>query len=184
MTSGLKHKLDYDDLQAIPPDRLRYELAEGDLHVTPAPSPQHQWTGKQLQRQLEAYFEGRNLGHVYDAPIDVVLSRQDVFEPDLVVVTDPSIVTSRAIEGVPTLVVEVLSASTASYDRTTKSRRYAEFGIDHFWIVDIRNSTLECYRRTTRGRYDILARLEGDTTWEHPDFPGLMISTAPLWTKV
>ena len=184
MTSGLKHKLDYDDLQAIPPDRLRYELAEGALHVTPAPSPQHQWTSKPLQRQLEAYFEAHALGRVYNAPIDVVLAHQDVFEPDIVVVTDPSLVTRRAIEGVPTLVVEVLSTSTSSYDRTTKSRRYAHFGIDHFWIVDIENSTLECYRRNTDGRYDILVRLEDDTVWEHPDFPGLTISTAPLWTKV
>ncbi len=69
MISGLKHKLDYDDLAHIPPDRLRYELSEGDLHVTPAPT----------------------------RPSTSSSRMNDVFEPDLVVVTDRAQITKRAI---------------------------------------------------------------------------------------
>lgn len=182
MISGLKQKLDYDDLAHIPPDRLRYELAEGELHVTPAPSPQHQWASKHLQRQLEAYFEGRGLGRVFDAPVDVILTPHDVFEPDLVVVTDRSLITKRAIEGPPTLVVEVLSESTSLYDRTTKSRRYAALGVDHYWIVHLDGRALECYRRNGE-RYETVARVGGDAKLRHPDFPDLVVHTAPLWTE-
>lgn len=99
MITGLKQKLDYEDLAHIPPDRLRYELSEGDVHVTPAPSPRHQWIGKRLQRQLEDYFEARDIGRVFNAPIDVILTSRDVFAPDLVVVTDRSQITRRGIEG-------------------------------------------------------------------------------------
>src|SRR5437667_3947547 len=64
MAIGVKQILDYDDYAAIPPDGKRWELLEGDVHVTPAPSPRHQWASKKLQRQLEDYFEGRGLGRV------------------------------------------------------------------------------------------------------------------------
>jgi Uma2 family endonuclease len=180
MISGLKGSLVYEDLIQLPVDGLRYELAEGELHVTPAPSPRHQWASKQLQRQLESYFEGRRLGRVFDAPIDVILAPGDAFQPDLVVVTDETLITARAIEGAPTLVVEILSESTVAYDRLTKSRRYAALGVPHFWIVDITNTTLECYRNG-EGAYTPVARVSDNTPFEHPDFPGLVITTAPLW---
>jgi Uma2 family endonuclease len=55
----------------------------------------------------------------------------------IVVVTDLALVTERAIEGPPVIVVEVLAPSSIAYDRLTKSRRYAALGVPHFWIVDI-----------------------------------------------
>ena len=182
MEPGLKHKLDYDDLAHTPSDRLIYELADGELHVTPSPNPRHQWVSKTLQRQLEAHFEGRGLGRVYNAPIDVVLTKHDVFVPDIVVVADRSIVTARAVEGPPLLVVEVLSPGTAQYDRTTKSRRYAAFGIEHFCIVGIDNQAVDIYLRSG-DRYQDIARVVGGTAFDHPDFPGLTIETGVLWSE-
>lgn len=183
MISGLKKTLVYDDLAGFPADGRQYELLTGELHVTPAPSPQHQWASKQLQRQLETYFEGGHLGHVFDAPVDVILTPEDVFQPDLVVVTDRALVTSRAIEGAPTLLVEVLSPSSVTYDRTAKSRRYAALGVPHFWIVDCAATTIEWYR-LEQGTYEVIARLSGDASREHPNFPGLVITGAPLWQLV
>jgi Uma2 family endonuclease len=129
MVIGLKQILDYDDYAAIPADGKRYELLEGEVYVTPAPSPLHQWVSKKLQRQLEDYFEGRGIGRVFNAPIDVILSIHDSVQPDLVVVTDPTQISARGIEGAPTLLVEVLSPSTTVDDRTTRSRRYGAFRI-------------------------------------------------------
>jgi len=113
MSAPLKTKLDYDDLATAPEDGNRYELLDGDLFVTPAPSPQHQRASKRLQRQLEHYFEERGLGEVFNAPLDVILTRRDVVEPDLVVVADAQQISARGIEGAPMLVVEILSPSTA-----------------------------------------------------------------------
>ena len=58
MISSIKQRLDYDDYAGIPSDRNRYEILEGELYVTPVPSPLHQRVSKRLQRQLEAYFKG------------------------------------------------------------------------------------------------------------------------------
>jgi Uma2 family endonuclease len=180
MPPGLKHKLDYDDLAHTPDDGKRYELLDGELYVTPAPSPQHQRISKRLQRQLEAYFEARDLGEVFAAPVDVILAPHDVVEPDLVVVLDDAQVSARAIEGAPALAVEILSPTTRDRDRTVKARRYAALGIEHYWIVDVRSKRVECYRR--RGdRYESVLVAESNATFEHPDWPGLVIELAPLW---
>src|SRR5262249_36873124 len=125
MAREIERLLDYDDFAAMPDDGRRHEILAGIAHVTPAPSPAPQWASQNLQRQLEDYFEARGLGRVFAAPVDVIFTRHDVAEPDLVVVADDRLLSSRGIEGVPALVVEVLSPSTRAYDRVTKAERYA-----------------------------------------------------------
>jgi len=177
---GVKQVLDYDDYAAIPPDGKRWELLEGDVHVTPAPSPHHQWSSKKLQRQLEAYFEGRGLGRVFDAPVDVILTRHDVVQPDLMVVTDPGQISARGIEGAPTLIVEVLSPRTADYDRAIKARRYAALRVPHFWLLDTVRRRLECFRLESE-TWRLLLEGEGDREIEHPEWAGLVIKLDELW---
>jgi Uma2 family endonuclease len=176
---GLKQVLDYDDYAAIPPDGKRYELLEGDVHGTPAPSPLHQWVSKRLQRQLEAYFETRGLGRVYNAPIDVILTSHDAVQPDLVVVTDLTQVSARGVEGPPALLVEVLSPATSVYDRTTRSRRYAALGVPHLWLLEPRPRRLECYRLDGRAYHPVAAG-ERDDALDSPDWPGLAVRLADL----
>jgi len=178
--TGIKAKLDYDDYAGIPPDRNRYEIIDGELYGTPAPSPLHQRVSKRLQRLLEAYFEAPGRGEVFNAPIDLILTRHDVVQPDLVVVTDPGLITRRAIEGPPALVVEVLSPSSVSQDRHVKARRYAALGIPHYWIVDPEGRWVECFR-AEGARYALVVRGEGDTALAHPDWPGLVVDLAALW---
>jgi len=180
MGSELKQKLDYSDYAEFPSDGNRYELMEGDLYVTPAPSPLHQRISKRLQRQLEAYFESRSLGEVFHAPIDVILTFHDVNQPDIVVVTDPKQISQRGIEGPPTLVIEILSPSTRKTDLTVKSRRYAALKIPHYWIVDPEARRLACYR-AEGGAYISLVEAEGNDSLSHPDWPGLTVALADLW---
>src|SRR5260370_23501277 len=173
MATGLKQKLDYDDYARIPPDGKRYELLEGDLFVTPAPSPLHQRVSKRLQRKLEVYFEARGLGEVFNAPIDVILTLHDVVQPDLVVVTDPAQISGRGIEGAPALVVEVLSPTTRDHDRTTKARRYAALGGRHYWVLDPEGSRLDCYRLERGGVVPAGRPGSGPAPWppQLPPFP-------------
>jgi Uma2 family endonuclease len=179
MRIGLKQKLDYSDYAGIPPDGKRYEILDGELYVTPAPSPLHQRVSKRLQRQLEAYFEGRAQGEVFNAPIDVILTASDVVQPDLVVVTEARQISQRGIEGPPMLVVEVLSPSSRDQDRSTKARRYAQLGIRHYWVVDPDIPRLECYRAESGG-YTLLVEGEGRASLSHPDFPDLTIQLQHL----
>jgi len=83
-----------------------------------------------------------------------------VVQPDLIVIDAPAQVTARAIEGPPLLVVEVLSSSTVRADRGIKSRRYAQLGVRHHWIVDVEAQAIECYRLND-GRYELVHRAGG-----------------------
>jgi Uma2 family endonuclease len=74
MSQGLNRKFDYSDIVARDGNGKRYELVDGELLVIPAPGPIHQRVSRRLQRQLEDYFHERNLGEVFDAPLDVILT--------------------------------------------------------------------------------------------------------------
>jgi Uma2 family endonuclease len=181
MATRLKRKLGYEDYARLPTgDGKRYEVLDGELYVTPAPSPLHQRLSKRLQRRLEDYFEVRGLGEVFNAPIDVVLAQHDIVEPDLVIVAEPGQISSRAIEGVPLLVVEILSPSTRAQDRGIKMRRYADLGVPHYWIVDPDTETIECRRRED-GVYRLVVEATVPDVLRHPDWPDLAIDLAALW---
>ncbi len=180
MSHGLKRKLDYSDIRAIPPDGKRYELVQGELLVNPAPSPMHQRVSMRLLRQLQDYFEDRSIGEVFCAPLDVILTKHDVFEPDLLVTADPSHITKRGIEAPPLLMVEILSPSSRKIDRGLKSRRYAELGVQHYWIVDPDDKRVECFR-LEHGAFRALVDARGDSSLTHPDWDGLTVELGKLW---
>jgi len=177
-----KTKLTYDDYAALPDDGRRYELLAGVLYVNPTPSPWHQRVSKRLQRQLEAFFEQNRLGEVFNAPVDLIFDRHDVAEPDIVVVGDRSQISRRGLEGVPALVVEVLSPSTRSYDRKIKLRRYLELGVRSYWIVDPEKHHLIC-QHPQGDRYVIVAEGRGDDRVVDPAWPELAIDLADLWSE-
>jgi Uma2 family endonuclease len=179
-TAGVRTKLVYDDLVHLPDDGKTYEILDGDLYATPSPSPIHQRVSRRLQRQLERFLEEHGLGEVFDAPLDVILSPRDVVQPDLIVVSDPTQVSGRAIEGPPLLLVEILSPTSIERDRIVKAARYAALGVPHYWLVDLDTRTIECYRSRDR-RYDLVSRAEAPSTLTHPDWPGLTLDLAALW---
>lgn len=102
-----------------------------------------------------------------------------MFEPDVLVVTDASQITHRAIEGPPELVVEISSPTTRRRDRTLKMARYAALGIPHYWLVDPDARRLECYR-LENASYTLVVAADGDATLTHPDWPGLTVTLADL----
>jgi Uma2 family endonuclease len=182
MSPEPRRKLDYSDFLATPNDGNRYELLQGALFVNPAPSLIHQRVSRRLQRQLEDYFHTRSIGEVFNAPLDVILTPHDVLEPDLLVVADQSHISKRGIEKPPLLVVEILSPSTRKVDRGLKYRRYAELGVQHYWIVDPDRTTVECHR-LAGGAYRLLVASQGDTLVRHPDWDGLIVDLAVLWRQ-
>ena len=181
MATRLKRKIGYEDYARLPTgDGKRYEVLDGELYVTPAPSPLHQRLSKRLQRRLEDYFEARGLGEVFNAPIDLILARYDIVEPDLVIVAEPAQISQRGIEGVPLLVAEVLSPSTRAQDRGIKMQRYGALGIPHYWIVDPDAETIECWR-LEGGAYGLAARSGVPDVLRHPDWPDFSVDLAALW---
>ncbi len=170
------------EYRLLPDDGRRWELVEGDFLVTPAPSPRHQKVSRRLQYDLMTQLERTGLAEVIDAPVDVVFDELNVVEPDLVIVSSAraSIITDRAVEGAPEVLVEILSPSTADRDRHLKRRLYARFGVREYWIVDSRLGFIEAYRLGQDG-YDLRARYDRASTLTCPEFPDLRIELGPIF---
>src|SRR5712691_4590170 len=77
----------YDDYLLFPYDRNRHQIIEGEHYMTPSPSLYHQDISRNLQKILAEFVEGHNLGRIYYAPVDVVLSDTNVVVPDLLFVS-------------------------------------------------------------------------------------------------
>jgi len=168
--------LTYQDLQDLPEDRNRYEIYEGELAVTAAPTPRHQAVVRRLLVLLDGYVSAHDLGEVFDAPIDVKLSDISVVEPDLVYIAKSrqEIIGERFIEGPPDLVVEVLSPSTASRDRRAKRALYAHHGVPHYWLFDLTEQTAVALTLVTN-RYQQVAKAGPDEVFSAPPFPDLAV---------
>jgi Uma2 family endonuclease len=139
----------YAEFERLPQDDgNRYEVIAAELVVSPGPRPRHQRAVGRLMSALDVFTQEHALGEVYPGPIDVLLSDADYLEPDLVFVRREraGIVSERAIESAPDLVVEVISPSTALRDRGIKRERYALFGVPLYWVVDVDLRQVEVYR--------------------------------------
>jgi Uma2 family endonuclease len=132
---GLPYRrpLTRESLRGIPDDGHRYELIDGVLLVTPAPSPQHQVALAKLFRLVEAAAPDDI--YVLFAPLDVVLADDTVVQPDLLVAPRDSF-TDRELPMAPLLAVEVLSSQTRRIDLGLKRLRYEAAGCPSYWVVD------------------------------------------------
>lgn len=137
----------YDDLLRMPEpkDGKRYEILDGELVVSPAPSLRHQYVSVQVIRALMREIQDARRGLVFHAPLDVILSRTRVVIPDHVAVRADRfhILQPRGVFGAPDLVVEILSPSNRRYDRNRKRRIYASSEIPEYWIIDPDANTLD-----------------------------------------
>jgi Uma2 family endonuclease len=174
-------RLTYEDYCLLPNDGKRYEIIEGELFVTPAPIRPHQKVVSNLVYYLNEYVKTRGGGEVYPAPFDVVFSRFDVVEPDLLYVSEArsSVLTEKNVQGAPDLVVEVLSESTAEMDRTTKLKLYAKHGVTEYWIIDPSNLRTQIFRRAGEG-LELAAELTATGSLTSPLFPGFCLPLAKL----
>jgi Uma2 family endonuclease len=154
------------DLDAMPDDGRRYELLDGSIIVTPAPTPGHQNVVLELAVLLRAAVPADC--RVFVAPLDTALPTGDVLEPDVLVARRATI-TSRDVTGVPLLAVEVLSPSTRRRDVGDKLTAYRDAGVPSYWVVDPINPRLRAWRLED-GEYLDVADVSGDEEWtaEHP----------------
>lgn len=143
-----------EDLANTPDDGRRYEVIGGELVASPAPSTKHQRVSFRLSRILGDYLERVGSGEAFAAPIDVVLGKHDIVQPDLIVVLQQhgDRVTDAGIEGAPDIVIEIISPSSQRMDRIRKSATYATFGVPEYWIVDPETETI-LVQTLVDGRY-------------------------------
>jgi Uma2 family endonuclease len=153
----------YSEYARFPDDGNRYEVIDGEVLVTPAPSPHHQHVLATLMLAMRPYVERQKLGVVlYD--VDVLFATGQFLRPDLVFVPADRRdgISDRGVEVAPGLVVEVQSPTSSAIDRVKKPRRYGEFGVPEYWVVDPVDNAVWIWRFTAgapeperlRGRFE------------------------------
>ena len=111
------------------------QLINGELVVSPTPIPFHQKVLFRLAKLVDRLIPN---GEIIVSPMDVQFSDGEVFQPDFFWVAANSHCLEQAnyYIGPPELVVEIISPSTAKYDRGTKFRSYQKHGVAEYWIVE------------------------------------------------
>jgi len=118
------------------PETERWELIEGLPHnMSPSASIRHQSIVGQIFSRLEQGLKGKPC-KPFVAPVDVILSEEDVVQPDVLVVCDPQKIGEKAIHGAPDLIFEVLSPSTALKDMREKKALYQCAGVVEYVVID------------------------------------------------
>lgn len=137
MAPTTRYTWTYDEYARLPDDGNRYEVIDGEVLVTPAPSTTHQHILLNLAIALRSYVEREALGVVLPG-VDLLFVEGQFLRPDLLFVPnrERAGITSRGVERAPGLVVEILSPSSGSIDRVKKPRRYRDFGVPEYWVVD------------------------------------------------
>jgi Uma2 family endonuclease len=185
MDSTYEARLTYDDFVHFPDDGRRHELIAGEHIVSPSPNTRHQELVGRLHLEIGVYLRQHpEVGRVFVAPFDVVLSFWDVVEPDLLIIAGDQleILTEQNVRGAPAIVIEVLSAGTRKIDEQSKRKLFDREGVREYWLVDPEMNVVTVLRRQPGGSFAVVSRLlrEEDQILTTPILPGLAISLRDL----
>jgi Uma2 family endonuclease len=123
--------------EELPEDGKRYEVINGVLYMSTAPSPLHQWISRHTQRLLYAQIDDLGYGITFNAPVGLFMPGCDPVQPDLLVLKpeDQGLILEKHIETIPLLLVEILSPSNPNHDLVLKRQAYARAGVPEYWVL-------------------------------------------------
>lgn len=158
MTYREFRELEFDDN-----DTNWYELINGELVQKQSPSIRHQRISQKIEFELALYAKQTQSGEMFHAPLDVVLDDNNAYHPDVFFIKkERSFILDnkeQVVIGSPDLVVEILSKSTAVYDKGVKRETYERNGVREYWLIDPRNKSVEVYGLVEQ-RYKLIAYQE------------------------
>ena len=153
------------DFENLPPGPPYYELINNRLVMAPSPEIPHQRTSLSLAAKIFNFVEQYNLGLVLEAPMDVELDEDNVFQPDILFISNARlgiIQDGRKIKGAPDLVVEILS-SNKKYDQEEKKYVYELHDVREFWLIDTKKKTVEVFENQRKEFVLLQKSYAGDT---------------------
>lgn len=174
-------KLTYEDYLLLSEDK-RYEIIDGELFMTPSPRTVHQRLILKIARLLEDFVKEKRLGEVFVAPYDVILSKHDIVQPDILFVSKKysHFITEKNLHGPPDLIVEILSPSIEERDLVLKKKLYAVFGIKEYWITDPAKKSVKLFHLGKKGYEEV----KTGNTLKSLVLKGLEIDISNIFEKV
>ncbi|HEX9786059.1 MAG TPA: Uma2 family endonuclease [Opitutaceae bacterium] len=175
--------LTVEDYRATP-EGSHYQLVEGELLMAPSPSRFHQEIIWNLVRILDRYLQQHPCGKAFVAPFDVYLTEHDVYQPDVIFVSNERahILADDGAHGAPDLVIEVLSPSNAQLDKKRKRSIYAQAGVKALWLVDPILLQIHLYD-FAHDPAKAMRIVDEDETFETLLLPGLTIAAAEVFKR-
>ncbi|NLV91755.1 MAG: type II toxin-antitoxin system prevent-host-death family antitoxin [Firmicutes bacterium] len=167
----------------------RYELIDGVVYLLASPSFSHQVVVNEIAWHFHNYFRGKPCRSL-TAPLDVRLQGYalkfeedpNIVQPDIVVICDEDNVNEAGqYQGVPSLIVEVVSPSTRSKDTITKLNLYMKSGVPEYWIVDMDSRTITQYFFTEDRELNGVATYADGDRINSTRFAGLELDTKELF---
>ena len=158
------------------------ELMDGELFMAPPSDIFHQDIAGNIFSPIRSYLRDHPVGKVLVAPVGVVLDEGTALQPDVLFVSNQKrhLVTTRAVEGGPDLVVEILSPSTSRRDRGAKKQKYALHGVVEYWLVDPKKRAVEIFYLQDDPEQAALVRTAG-ANFTSPLFPGLSFTVEEIF---
>ena len=171
----------YEEMLAeLPETNLPVELWDGELIMSPTPTPSHQTIVGSLYRELDGFVREHKAGKVFLSPLDVVLSEHRVVQPDIFFIAKDNLgIIQDWIRGVPNLVVEVISPGSWKRDRVEKKSLYEQVGITEYWIVDSESRSIEVFA-LVKGVYQLHSRAADSELAKSKLLPGFKVSFGQL----
>jgi len=134
----MEPRLTHDDFMRLAPEDKKAELINGELIIMPPPFDIHERLQIFLVTVISFFVSHFGLGQVRGSRTAVHISETDTYEPDILFVSRERehIITQKELVAAPDLVIEILSAGTARYDRGEKLKKYASVGVRELWLID------------------------------------------------
>lgn len=186
MALKVKHLMTIDDLDALPYDELnKYELIEGELHVSPAPGIPHQLVLNNLLFELTNYLKQNLIGRLVPGP-NAVFDTYNWVIPDIVYCSRErwnTIVAKHRFNAAPDLMIEIVSPGPTNRSRDLKLKQdvYSKFGVPEYWIVDTWSRSVIILRLADNVLEEVATLRENDVL-ESPIFPGLSVKLSNIFT--
>jgi Uma2 family endonuclease len=171
------------DWEKLPDDGNRYEIIDGIIYTSTAPSLFHQWIIQQLYRRLGFPAEDQNLAIAFLSPVGVIMPNSEPVQPDFVLVlaAHKAILQDRRIRGVPDLIVEVISPGSVIYDEEIKRTAYATAGVPEYGIIDPAKRTLKVYSLKEPGEFTAFHTFSSDETVTLKCLPTITFTLSDLF---
>lgn len=186
-------KISYDEyMELVDSTDQRYELIDGEIYLLASPSFKHQIVVNEISGRLYNYFKGKSCRSL-TSPLDIRLfgfatkfeEDPNVVQPDIVVIGDIDKINKLGkYEGIPTLVVEVLSPSTKGKDMAIKLNLYMKSGVSEYWVVNPENKNILQYSFSPERSIDSLKSLEVKDAIESSVFAELKIPLGDIFADI
>ena len=109
----------------------------------------------------------------------------NIVQPDIVVICDVDKVNEKnKYEGIPTLIVEVLSPSTQRKDLVAKLNLYMKSGVSEYWVVNLESKSIMQYSFTQDRDINYPQNHRQEDAIQSTVFPGLKILLQDIFSEI